>query len=184
MDDKAPTSVINGHDSLDLLSVSSGQYTSFSCLHSYTLFCSLTALDPRVGHTMDVLSPFISVLCHSVSFWLTLPKPNSGWHCRWFSSADYGIEVAQLHCICYNQMGWLNLEAVWFFWKGNRNIWLIYCAYTLAIAAYFSRVCTSHFFLHKLAFWMAILCVSVWISSVWSTSALVIIRKFPPSCLQ
>ena len=28
------------------------------------LFCSLAVLDPRVGHTMDVLSPFISVLCH------------------------------------------------------------------------------------------------------------------------
>jgi len=29
------------------------------------LFCSLVVLDPRVGHTMVVLSPFISVLCHS-----------------------------------------------------------------------------------------------------------------------
>ena len=29
------------------------------------LFCSLAVLDPRVGHTMDVLSPFIYVLCHS-----------------------------------------------------------------------------------------------------------------------
>ena len=29
------------------------------------LFCSLALLDPRVGHTMDVLSPFIRVLCHS-----------------------------------------------------------------------------------------------------------------------
>jgi len=29
------------------------------------LFWSLAVLDPRVGHTMDVLSPFISVLCHS-----------------------------------------------------------------------------------------------------------------------
>ena len=29
------------------------------------LFCSLAVLDPRVGHTMDVLSPFIPVLCHS-----------------------------------------------------------------------------------------------------------------------
>jgi len=29
------------------------------------LFCSLAILDPRVGHTMDVLSPFISILCHS-----------------------------------------------------------------------------------------------------------------------
>jgi len=27
------------------------------------LFCSLAVLDPSVGHTMDVLSPFISVLC-------------------------------------------------------------------------------------------------------------------------
>ena len=31
--------------------------------------CSLAVLDPRVGHTMDVLSPFIPVLCHSD--WLT-----------------------------------------------------------------------------------------------------------------
>jgi len=29
------------------------------------LFGSLAVLDPRVGHTMDVLSPFISILCHS-----------------------------------------------------------------------------------------------------------------------
>jgi len=29
------------------------------------LFCSLAVVDPRVGHTMDVLSPFIPVLCHS-----------------------------------------------------------------------------------------------------------------------
>jgi len=29
------------------------------------LFCSLAVLDPRVGHTVDVLSPFIPVLCHS-----------------------------------------------------------------------------------------------------------------------
>jgi len=29
------------------------------------LFCSLAILHPRVGHTMNVLSPFISVLCHS-----------------------------------------------------------------------------------------------------------------------
>ena len=29
------------------------------------LFCSLAVLDRRVGHTMDVLSPFIPVLCHS-----------------------------------------------------------------------------------------------------------------------
>jgi len=29
------------------------------------LFCSLAVLDPRAGHTTDVLSPFISVLSHS-----------------------------------------------------------------------------------------------------------------------
>ena len=29
------------------------------------LFCSLAVLDLRVGHTMNVLSPFIPVLCHS-----------------------------------------------------------------------------------------------------------------------
>jgi len=29
------------------------------------LFWSSAVLDPRVGHTMDVLSLFISVLCHS-----------------------------------------------------------------------------------------------------------------------
>ena len=29
------------------------------------LFYSLAVLDPSVGHTMDVLSPFMSVLCHS-----------------------------------------------------------------------------------------------------------------------
>ena len=28
-----------------------------------TTFCSVAVLDPRVGHTMDVLSPFIPVLC-------------------------------------------------------------------------------------------------------------------------
>jgi len=29
------------------------------------LFCILAVLDPRVGHTMDVLSPLIPFLCHS-----------------------------------------------------------------------------------------------------------------------
>ena len=30
--------------------------------HCAELFCSLAVLDPRVGHTMDVLSPFMSML--------------------------------------------------------------------------------------------------------------------------
>ena len=32
---------------------------------SHVLFCSLAVLDPTVGRVMDVLSPFIAVLCHS-----------------------------------------------------------------------------------------------------------------------
>jgi len=32
---------------------------------SSVLFCSLAFLDPRIGHTLDVLSPFISILSHS-----------------------------------------------------------------------------------------------------------------------
>jgi len=34
-------------------------------IHKHQVLCSLAVLDPRVGHTMDVLSPFIPVLCHS-----------------------------------------------------------------------------------------------------------------------
>ena len=30
-----------------------------------SVLCSLAVLDPRVGHTMDVRSPFVPVLCHS-----------------------------------------------------------------------------------------------------------------------
>ena len=29
------------------------------------VFCASAVVDPRVGHTMDVLSPFIPILCHS-----------------------------------------------------------------------------------------------------------------------
>jgi len=32
--------------------------------HASVLFCSLAVLNPRVGHTMDLCSPFIFVLCH------------------------------------------------------------------------------------------------------------------------
>ena len=46
---------------------------SFMCLvHQYSeirdlISCppALSVLDPTVGHTMDVLSPFVPVLCHS-----------------------------------------------------------------------------------------------------------------------
>jgi len=35
------------------------------CTELIILLCDLAVLDPRVGHTTDVLFPFISVLCHS-----------------------------------------------------------------------------------------------------------------------
>jgi len=37
--------------------------TKILILVSKVLFCSLAVLDPRIGHIMDVLSPFTSVLC-------------------------------------------------------------------------------------------------------------------------
>ena len=45
--------------------VSGGKYPSFVASLSVVLFCSSAVLDPKIGHTVDVLSPFISVLCHS-----------------------------------------------------------------------------------------------------------------------
>ena len=36
-----------------------------SAMMRVVLFCSLAVLDPRAGHTMGVLSPFISVLRYS-----------------------------------------------------------------------------------------------------------------------
>jgi len=64
------------------------------------MFCSLAILDPRVGHTMDVLSPFISVLCHSdwLSHGQSCPRldvvhPGRAWSsspaCTWHCSLHY-----------------------------------------------------------------------------------------------
>jgi len=65
-----------------------------------TQFFSLAVLDPRVGHTMGILSPFISVLCHSD--WLfhgeSCPRfdvvhPGRAWPsspaCTWHCSLHY-----------------------------------------------------------------------------------------------
>jgi len=57
----------------------------------------LAVLDPRVGYTMDVLSPFISVLCHSDSLFhgescprLDVVHPGRAWSsspaCTWHRS--------------------------------------------------------------------------------------------------
>ena len=45
--------------------LTSGRTDTPVCIIQLQLFSSLAVLDPRVGHTMDVPSPFISVLCHS-----------------------------------------------------------------------------------------------------------------------
>ena len=75
--------------------------------------CSLAVLDPRVGHTMDVLSPFIPVLCHSD--WLfhgeSCPRlgvvhPGRSWpsspSCIWHCSLHYlFLQATPLfpHCV-------------------------------------------------------------------------------------
>ena len=47
------------------------------------LFCCLAVLDPRIGHTTDVLSPFISCprldVVHSGRVWSS--SPACTWHC-------------------------------------------------------------------------------------------------------
>jgi len=50
--------------------VSAVNVNCYMCKRS-VLFCSLAVLDPRVGHTMDVLSPIYPC---SLSFWLTHPR--------------------------------------------------------------------------------------------------------------
>jgi len=47
-------------DTLSVFSVNVYSVSSFA-VHS-VLFCCLAVLDPRVGHTMDALSPFIFVV--------------------------------------------------------------------------------------------------------------------------
>ena len=52
----------------------------FFCLVGSTrLFCSLAVVDPWVGHTMDVLTPYISVLCYSE--WLLRGVLSTSWCC-------------------------------------------------------------------------------------------------------
>ena len=64
------------------------------------LFCSLAILDPRVGHTMELLSPFIPVLCHADWLFhgescprLDVVHPGRAWSsspsCTWHCSLHY-----------------------------------------------------------------------------------------------
>ena len=63
------------------------------------LFCSLAVLDPRVGHTMDVLSPFIAILCHS--HWLfqreSCPRHDVLYRVRAWSSSPACTWHCSLH---------------------------------------------------------------------------------------
>jgi len=53
------------HSADGMVSLPSGSFHICSCiLFCCVLFCSLAILDPRVGLTMKILSPFIFVLCH------------------------------------------------------------------------------------------------------------------------
>ena len=74
------------------------------------LFCSLAVLDLSVGHTMDVLSPFISVLCHSDRLFhgescphLDVAHPGCAWSssptCTWHCSLHYlFLQATPLSC--------------------------------------------------------------------------------------
>ena len=55
--------------SIDCVDVAS--LRKHQCPIQRVMFSSLAVVDPRVGRTMDVLSPFISVLCY---FSLTIPE--------------------------------------------------------------------------------------------------------------
>ena len=68
------------------------------------LFCSSAVLDPSVGHTMDVLSPFISVLGHSDWLFhgescprLDVVHPGRAWSsslaCIWHCSLHYLLKT-------------------------------------------------------------------------------------------
>ena len=77
----------------------SGRHRHHYC-YLVVLFCSLAILSLKVGHTMNVLSPFISILCHSD--WLfhreSCPRldvvyPGHAWSsspsCTWHFSLHY-----------------------------------------------------------------------------------------------
>jgi len=70
-------------------------------IHTSTnVFYSIVVLDPSIGHTIDVLSPFISVLCHSDWLFhrescprLDVVHPGCVWSsspaCTWHCSLHY-----------------------------------------------------------------------------------------------
>jgi len=97
-----------------------------ACIMSI-LFCSSVVLNPRVGHTMNVLSPFISVLCHSnwVLHGESCPRldvvhPGCAWSsspvCTWHCSLHYLWATSLFHhgvtIVCYSLFAMRVLKAV------------------------------------------------------------------------
>jgi len=85
----------------------------FHCRHANVLCRSLAVLDPRVGHTMDILSQFISVLRHSDWLFhgdscprLDVVHPGRAWSsspaCTWHWSLHYLF--LQATRMCWNVM--------------------------------------------------------------------------------
>jgi len=83
------------------------------------LFCSLAVLDPTVGRTIDIISLFISVLCHSDwlfnrEFCPRLDVVHPG--CVWSSSPACTCHCS-LHdtsiCAAREVTGWLSVSFVW-----------------------------------------------------------------------
>ena len=85
------------------------------------LFCSLAVLDPRNGHTMDVLCPFIPVLCHSDWLFhgescprLDVVHPGRAWSsqlaCTWHCSLHYLF--LQWECSHWKSANWIELTCV------------------------------------------------------------------------
>ena len=83
-----------------LFPTSSGSWSDFITWTTVLCSCSFAVLDPRVGHTMDVLSPFIPVLYHSDWLFhgescprLDVVHPGRAWpsspSCTWHCSLHY-----------------------------------------------------------------------------------------------
>ena len=106
--------------------------------HCLFLFCSLAVLNPRVGHTMDVLSPFIPVLCHSD--WLfhgeSCPRldvhPGRAWPsspaCTWHCSLHYlFLQATPLFPHChFPDISIFNLHSAMLAWS---VLWSYRCLY-------------------------------------------------------
>ena len=96
------------------------QYENFTSAPDYSRtlpFFSLAVLDPRVDHTMDVFSSFISVLCHSDWLFhgescprLDVVHPGRAWSyspaCTWHCSLHYLFPAGSslVHSWCDHSM--------------------------------------------------------------------------------